>query len=213
MASRMLRVDTVTPAADVIEAAVRSLSEGELVVAPTETRYGLLARADRQDVLEELYRVKQRPLTNPTALFVRGRSDLGSYGRVTPAAESLAARYLPGPLTLVLESRHDWSPPRVVDGRIGLRYSSASLIAALVGAVSFPLTATSANRAGMPDFIGVDPIQACFGDAVALYLDGGSLSAAPSTVVACLPSGVSIVREGSISRTEIARALEEADGR
>jgi len=176
-----------------------------VVVAPTETRYGMLARSDRQAGLERVYHLKNRPLTQPTAIMVPSPFDLPRYGIMTLEAERLSAAFLPGPLTLVLRAVPDWPPPRVVDGRIGLRCSSSPLVAALLAVVRCDLTATSANRTGEADLPDVKEIAALFGDGIDLYLDGGELTGPTSTVVDCSRPGVRILREGPIPTSDINR--------
>jgi L-threonylcarbamoyladenylate synthase len=170
-----------------------------------------MARADSQKVLEKLYRVKDRPVTSPTALFVRSRDEIGRLGRTNRVSDRLAEAFLPGPLTLVLESKHDWPPPRTVDGKIGVRCSSAALIDAVLAVVDYPTTATSANRSGRPDHERVQDIKEVFRDEVDLYLDAGPLSGAPSTVVDCSQDNVTVLREGVISAARIEQVIGELD--
>ncbi len=203
----ILKTDPAHPAASALDQAAEILSGGGLVVVPTETRYGLLARGDEQSILERLYRVKRRELNRPTALLVRDADEIGRLGKTNRAAEALVNRFLPGPLTLVLRSVHDWPPPRVVDGRIGVRWSSAVVIRELLSRFDFPVTATSANISGQNNRVDVESIEQDIGDGVELYLDAGRLSAQFSTVVDCSGEPVRLLREGAISRIEIEQAV------
>jgi len=208
----VLRTDLRHPDATVLDQAAGSILAGGLVVAPTETRYGLLARADRQEYLETLYRAKKRDLNKATALLVRNMDELGSLGRITRSAARLAECFLPGPLTLILEALPDWPPPRVVGGRIGLRWSSAPFIQQLLARLDGPVTATSANISGRSDHDNVEGIAADFGDRVSLYIDVGPLTGSTSTVVDCSGSKVTVLREGAITRREIEQVLGGLDG-
>lgn len=199
----ILRIDPDKPDAALLERASRLLVEGKLVVAPTETRYGLLARADRQDVLENLYRVKNRQLSNPTALLVRDSREAASIAYFNARATLLAERFFPGPLTLVLNAREDWPPPRVVNGKLGLRCSPAPIIAGLLSRTDLLLSATSANLSGQNDLESVEEIVSELGDEVGLYLDAGRLSGKTSTVVDCSSESPRILRDGAIGRDEI----------
>ena len=203
----MLTIDGASPDPVALDQAARALSNGELVVAPTETRYGLLARADRQEYIEKLYGLKRRDLRQATALFVRDLADAEKLGRLTAAAKALYEKFLPGPLTLILRAVPDWPPPRVVDGKIGLRCSSAATIRGLLDRLSMPLTATSANISGESDVESVKTLATVFGDRIALYLDAGPLVGAVSTVVDCSTDPVRILREGAISREQIEQTL------
>jgi L-threonylcarbamoyladenylate synthase len=208
----ILKTDPDRPATDVLDLAARALREGGLVVAPTETRYGLLARADRQEIVEKLYRLKEREFDHPTALLARDADEMRRMGKVSRAADLLIAQLLPGPLTLVLESLTDWPPPRVVDGKIGLRWSPAETVEGLLARVDFPVTATSANISGRTEQENVEGIESDLGDGVASYIDIGRLTGKTSTVVDCTSDRPVILREGAIANNEIRRVVGDIDG-
>ena len=205
----VVRTDPIRPEKQVLEQAAAVLAAGGLVVAPTETRYGLLARADRQESLETLYQVKQRSLDRPTALLIRRFTEAEQYGRVNRATAILAERLLPGPVTLVLTATCDWPPPRVVDGKIGLRWSSAPVIQELLAMVKTLVTATSANISGHTEHDRVQEIVDDFEDRVGLYLDSGPLTGPVSTVVDCSTDLPRVMREGAVPLEEITRIMDE----
>lgn len=199
----VLAIDPVHPDLTAIARAADVLHSGLLVVAPTETRYGLLARADSDVSIQKVFVAKGRKPLQPTALFVRGESDLDEYGEMTPSATVLAQQFLPGPMTLVLRSRNSWGPPRVVDGLIGLRWSSSPVIAELIRLVEFPVTATSANLSGSPERETIDQIREALGSHASLYLEAGRLNRPVSTVVKCVGDDVTILRAGAIDSAVI----------
>ncbi len=207
--SEIVAITFDSPESDIIDMAAEILREGGLVVAPTETRYGLLARADRPDTLTRLYEVKERPATMPTAVFVENLADIGKLARETDLSRLISRRFLPGPLTLVLEAVCDWQEPLVVDNRIGLRLSPALPITSLLARVDFPLTATSANLSGHGDVEEVGDAAAVFGDRVDFYLDSGRLDSLPSTVVDCSGDEPVVLREGVITSRQLKAAIEE----
>jgi L-threonylcarbamoyladenylate synthase len=198
-------IDCDQPDHHVIDEVVRCLLGGGLVVAPTETRYGLLVRADNEENLKRMYDLKHRDLKLPTALFVADMDAAGQCGEVTPIAEALADEFLPGPLTLVLKSVTDWPAPRVSGGKIGLRISSAPVIRRIISQVPFPLSATSANVSGAGDPVVVEDALRAFGEGVDIYLDAGRIDGPLSTVVDCSSEPIRIVRDGAIPREAIAR--------
>ena len=205
--TEVLPVDFLAPSQSAVCRTAEILLSGGLVVAPTDTRYGLLARADRQEIVEKLCYVKGRPLTNPISLFLENPDDISRFGTVNAVADCLARAFLPGLLTLVLQSLCDWPPPRVIDGKIGIRCSSAPLICRVLEIVDFPATATSANRSGGRNCDSVQEIVEDFGSTVDLYLDAGPLSGKPSSVVDCSRDEVCILREGAINACEIEQAV------
>jgi L-threonylcarbamoyladenylate synthase len=199
-------LDYDKPQDDLVAKAVSVLRTGGLVVAPTETRYGLLARADFAPALGLLYSVKGRPASLPTAIFARSAAMIWGYGRRTEIAEALADRFLPGPLTLILEAVCELREPVVQEGKIGVRFSPAPIIERIVGEVEFPVTATSANVSGTGDLETAREIADALGDGVDLILDCGSMASPPSTVVDCSGSSPYIIREGAIRGDSIREA-------
>jgi L-threonylcarbamoyladenylate synthase len=203
----IVAVDVDTPDLETINRAVDILKAGALVVAPTETRYGLLARADKTEVVEKVYRLKKRALSQPIAIFVGSLEMVTHYAELNPPAQFLARLFLPGPLTLVLRGLPEWDSPVARDGKVGIRISPAPVIHEIMERAGFPLTATSANISGVAELSSIDEISRALGAAVDLYLDGGVLDGAPSTVVDCSGDPPTILRKGAVDEKEIMAAL------
>lgn len=206
----ILDINPYAPRGDIIMKAAAILRDDGLIVAPTETRYGLLARHDHRRALEKMIKLKGRKAEIPVALFVPSIADISKLGELNHRAEALAHKYLPGPLTLVLKAKRDLGPPLAVDGKIGIRYSSSEVIKALLAVSDFYPTATSANLSGHEQPVTVDEIAAMLGDSVSLYLNSGPLAGDVSTVVDCSGAVPIILREGAITKSEIDRFLETA---
>ena len=199
----IMSVDVTHPSSRAISRAVSALCDGLLVVAPTETRYGLLARADSPQALERMMEAKQRPAFMPVAVFVPSLHRIPQLAILNKQGKALAEKFLPGPLTLVLENRTKLPPPCVQKKKIGIRVTPCKVISTIIENLAFPVTATSANLSGENDGETIDDIVIAFRDSIALYLDGGSLSNPASTVVDCTVDPVVIIREGAITRAEI----------
>lgn len=191
------------PEPSVIPRAVACLENGGLIAAPTETRYGLLVRADNPAAVERLCRLKGRSYKAPLSVFVSDPEAIESIAEFTHSGRCLARRFLPGPLTLVLPAREQFVSPIVVEGSIGVRVSASRLVSELVEKVGVPLTATSANRSGAGEAETMDQVIADFGEQVDLYLDGGRLTGPVSTVVDCRSDEVRILRQGAVSAEDI----------
>ena len=204
---RIISVNFDSPDPNAINQAIDILNGGGLVVAPTETLYGLLGRADKAEVVEKVYRVKGRPLSQATAVFLRNLDTVASYGELNPAAKCLAELFLPGPLTLIMKALAGQDTPVTCEGKIGIRISKSPVIMAIVEKVTYPLTATSANVSGSVEPYTVDDISLALGAGVDLYLDSGELIGAPSTVVDCTDDSPRILRKGAIDEIDIMMAL------
>ncbi len=208
---RIVKIDPKSPDRALIDRAAGLLRDGAVVVAPTETRYGLLARADSQQALDRLYRLKNRPVSMPTAIFVGSIDEMAGHAEMNTVAEQVAAAFLPGPLTLILRARTPGNAPVVVASKIGLRISSSPVIANLVDACDFPLSATSANRSGESESVSAEDVAAVFPEGVDLILDAGNLELPPSTVVDCSDGEVRVLREGAISREQLSAVVRKVN--
>lgn len=200
-------VNSAAPERRLIEYAAGLIESGKMIVAPTETRYGLLTRADTVESIDALCRAKMRGQRHAIAVFARSRKEMEDWLVMTKAGSRLCDAFLPGALTLVAEACRDWPGPVVVDGTMGVRWSSSPVVGELLEASGLPLTATSANLSGQPESAGVEDVARELRDAVALYLDAGPLTGKTSTVVSCTGQGVKILREGAISAADIRAAL------
>ncbi len=200
-------IDCHAPEADRIDRAVDFLLAGKIIVVPTETRYGLMARADKEEVITQLFHLKNRSSAQPTAVFIGSVPMMMHYVRLNPVAQRLASIFLPGPLTLVLPALEGITYPVVYQNTLGIRVSSSPVVQAIMQRVNFPVTATSANISGDNQDTNINAIYEIFDEQVALYLDGGELNNQPSTIVDCTHEQVRILREGGIPAEEIYHAL------
>lgn len=211
LSGRVIQISPMAPDRGVLAQSAKILRDGGLVVAPTETRYGLLARADSPEALANLYSVKERPANLTTAVFFADLSELRHRCELSGAAERLAEHFLPGPLTLVCEAKEPTRrlvhPPAINSGIIGVRISPARVIVELLKLVDFPLTATSANLSGRPDVTTVAEIDGQLNEGVDLYLDSGPLSGPTSTVVDVTGPELKVLREGAIPTSELEKVF------
>jgi L-threonylcarbamoyladenylate synthase len=204
------------PADGGIAQAAALLRAGELVAIPTETVYGLAARADSADAVAAIYRTKGRPDFNPLIVHVAGIEQARRLAYFDERAEALAARYWPGPLTLVLPARADNGiAPAVTAGlaTIALRSPAHPVAAALLAELGLPLAAPSANRS-----LGVSPtspehVLTSLGEACPPVLDGGPCAAGvESTIIALREGGGwSLLRPGPVSGEELTALLGVPD--
>ena len=143
--------DMVLADAAGIARAARILESGGLVAVPTETVYGLAARADSAEAVAKIYAAKGRPDFNPLIVHVAGFEQALRYANFSPEAIALAEAHWPGPLTLVLPRRSDAVLAEAVTAglpTVALRAPAHRVMRALLAAVDFPLAAPSANRSG-----------------------------------------------------------------
>lgn len=190
--------------ADGIAEAARCLESGGLVAVPTETVYGLAARADSAEAVARIYAAKGRPDCNPLIVHVAGLEQAARYAEFSPEARALAEAHWPGPLTLVLPRRADAGLAEAVTASlptVALRAPAHPAMRALLAAVDFPLAAPSANRSGFISPTCADHVLASLGGRIDMVLDGGPcLAGVESTIVAVRADGsVEELRPGPLA--------------
>lgn len=189
-----------------LEDARDALARGGLVVYPTDTLYGLGCLAADGAAFERLEAVKGLPQRRGVSVVFATLDEARAWSRWTPLADALAAAFLPGPLTLVVDAKGA-APAHLLGeaGTLGVRLVDRpeTLALAAVG----PVVSTSANRHGEPAITRVDQARAQFGRDVDAYVDVGPLEGPPSTVVDARGGRPKVIREGSLARA----IVEEVD--
>jgi tRNA threonylcarbamoyl adenosine modification protein (Sua5/YciO/YrdC/YwlC family) len=195
-----------------IEKAVDAIQRGKPVILPTDTVYGIATTALHSDAVLNLYRLKQRPVTQPTALLA---PDLDMLFELVPEVRGragvIARALLPGPYTLVLPNparRYSWLTGTNYDA-IGVRVPELPEPSATLLARVSALAATSANRTGGPDPSTLDDVPEELREAASVTLNGKELPGVPSTVLDFTGPEPRVLREGAASGAEaIERALD-----
>ena len=176
--------------------AVAALRRGDLVVYPTETVYGLGADALEPEAIERVFEAKGRSRDKPLSMALPESAAAADYTRMTERERRFCDRFLPGPVTVLVE-RTDRVPDVLVDGgdRVGIRVPDHGLARELARRTG-PITATSANRSGEPSARRVGDIDPSIRER-ATVLDGGETPGTESTVVDV--SAGRIVRRGALA--------------
>lgn len=207
----------IVPVSDAaIADAAMLLRGGGLVAVPTETVYGLAARADSDEAVASIYRAKGRPDFNPLIVHVADLAQAERLASFEERARALAARFWPGALTMVLPRRDDAPLAAAVTAglpTVALRCPAHPAMRALLAATGLPLAAPSANRSG-----GVSPTSAAhvaysLGGRVDFILDGGDCAAGiESTIIALRgDDGWQLLRPGPITREALNDVLGVSD--
>ena len=201
------------PDAGILERAARLISEGKVIVCPTDTGYAFAANAIDPEAVTRVFALKGRSYANPIHVAVNSVTAAEKYAHVNKAARDLARSFLPGALTLVLP-RKEIIPALLVAGlnTVGIRIPDNRIILDLAEMTNLPLTATSANASGQPAPYSVQEIVCQLGEAagnVALVLDQGPLATRDiSTIVDLTVDPPRILRHGRIGAQEILDALD-----
>jgi L-threonylcarbamoyladenylate synthase len=187
------------------------LRRGGVILYPTDTLYGLGADALSEEALKKVYAIKGRDAGKPLHCVVADLEMAARYAVVNDLARKLAERFLPGPLTLVMQKRDDVDSA-LSKGRteFAIRIPNNEFCLELARSLGGPYTTTSANTSGEQSQPTVEKIAAQLGvnaSIIDLAIDAGPLlGGAPSTIVNVISGHASILREGAIPTDDILKA-------
>lgn len=195
------------------------LAAGGVLAYPTETVYGFGGAIDGASV-ERLVAMKRRPAGKPFLLLISNSGMIERLGlQLSRSASLLAARFWPGPLTLVLSGGERRVSPRLrgPEGGIAVRWTPHAGLQRLISAMGDPLTSTSANRPGLPPAMSAGDILASWSAEVSSgsirLLDGGALKpSSPSTVVDCTTKRLRVIRPGAIPAAFLRESVPDLIG-
>lgn len=209
---QILAVDPEHPSPDVLERAAALLRAGALVAFPTETVYGLGANALDADAVQRIYAAKGRPSYNPLIVHVADTDAARQVARAWPErAARLAARFWPGPLTLVVPKRPE-VPDAVTGGldTVAVRVPAHPVALALLRTVGLPIAAPSANPSTRISPTTAQHVAKALGDRVSLVLDAGPTTVGiESTVLDISGDEPVLLRPGMISAAQLAEVVGE----
>jgi L-threonylcarbamoyladenylate synthase len=188
------------------------LRTGGLVALPTETVYGLGANAYDPVAVKRIFAAKGRPADNPLIVHLADAAQLETVAAtVTPLARSLASRFWPGPLTIVVDATA--SLPSVTTGAlstVAVRVPDHAVARAVIATAGVPVAAPSANRSGRPSPTTADHVEADLGDRLDLLIDGGPTGlGVESTVVDARGALPVMYREGALTREQLGPVLHD----
>jgi L-threonylcarbamoyladenylate synthase len=192
-----------------IEAAVLIFRAGGLVAFPTETVYGLGADATDARAVARLYEAKGRPAFNPLIAHVADLASARRAGEFTPLATRLAAKFWPGPLTLVVPATAlVCDLARAGLSTVALRVPAHAVAQKLLSAFGKPVAAPSANRSGHVSPTRAEHVITDLSGRIDAVLDGGPTPLGlESTIVDCTSETPMLLRSGGVPRADIERAL------
>jgi L-threonylcarbamoyladenylate synthase len=189
-----------------ITVAVRALQNDLLVAIPTETVYGLAGRASSPIAVKKIFKLKGRPTDHPLILHIANKRDLPLWSSdLSDDVRTLAEKYWPGPLTLVVR-RNSKVCNEITGGRdtVAIRCPSHSITTELLTRLGDAIVAPSANRFGKVSPTSARHVADDFGNEVDLILDGGECSiGVESTIIDCTTNPPQILRAGAITAEQI----------
>ncbi len=204
--SRLLKIHSDESLKEGLNEAVKIISKGGIVAFPTESFYGLGVDATNSDAIKRLFRVKKRDPDLPILVFISSLGELPKYAASIPTkAKRMGEKFWPGGLTMLFKSSPAF-PSVLTAGKekVGIRISGHPLVGALLRALNFPITGTSANISGSPPCIKAEEVEEYLDNDLDLILDGGVTQGKyPSTILDVTTDPPLIIREGIIKAEKI----------
>lgn len=204
-----LHVDPDDPDPAVIREAAAMVRGGLVVAYPTDTLYGLAVDPRNPDAVRRLYELKGRPEASALTVIAADVAHARAAGEMTAHAERLAARWWPGPLTIVVRARPILARATLAaGGTVGIRIPDHAVAIALARDAGFCVTATSANRSGATAASTPGAVAAALPDVDAILDAGPSRGGAPSTIVDASAGDVTLIRPGAVPWERVLKSLQ-----
>jgi L-threonylcarbamoyladenylate synthase len=186
-----------------IDEAVRILNRGGIIIFPTDTAFGIGCKMDNEEAIEKLFKIRNRPTTQPTPILVNGLGMAKEYASEIPenVVENLINPFWPGALTIVLNAKVDKVPLLVKGGTdtVGVRMPNHPMILEIIDKVGVPVLGPSANLHGENtpyEFKDIDPKLISLVDYV---VEGECSIKQASTVIDCVKNPWEVLRQGAIT--------------
>lgn len=180
-----------------LEQANQSISDGQCIVYPTETVYGIGANALNSESVERVYEAKNRDYSKPISMAVPNIQSLKQHVYLNEREEQFIQENLPGPVTVICEKK-DHIPDILTSGsdRLGVRIPDYNKTLRLLRATG-PITATSANISGTGSVVDTNDLSESFLDNISTVVDDGILDGGTGSTVVDV-SNSEIHREGAV---------------
>lgn len=181
-----------------------ALERAEPIAVPTETVYGLAARADDAKAIARLYALKQRPAGKALPICLTHAEQANALCHLSAQAKALISQFWPGPLTIIAQARAGINlaaPAIAPDGSLALRLPLAPWVDALArSGWDIPLVLTSANKSGEPNPRSAKDVRRAFGADTPFMIDSGpSAGSVPSTIIDTRSAPMRVLREGALA--------------
>jgi L-threonylcarbamoyladenylate synthase len=202
-----LKVDAGDPDPAVIRQAAEMIREGLVVAYPTDTLYGLAVDPRNAAAVRRLFDLKGRPESSALTLIAADLSQVRAAATMSSLAERLAARWWPGPLTIVVDAQTIVAAALAGGRTVGIRVPDDRVATALARDAGFCITATSANRSGATAASTPGAVAAALPDVDAVLDAGPARGGPPSTIVDASQHVLTLVRAGAVPWERVLRSL------
>jgi tRNA threonylcarbamoyl adenosine modification protein (Sua5/YciO/YrdC/YwlC family) len=195
----------------IIDRVANAVSEGQIIVCPTDTLYALVADAKNLTATERIYAIKSRSTDQPLPIIAADVQQVNDQvGALSQLGERLASIFWPGPLTLVVSAHTALGDQcKAADGSVAVRVPDQNFTREVISEVGHPVTATSANVSGDTAISRIGDLSQEIRDGVDLIVDVGTLAGgAPSTIVDVRYAKPILIRDGAVPWNRVLESLQ-----
>lgn len=195
----------------ILSRAERILQSDGIIIAPTDTVYGILGNATDGAVIKKIFALKKRPQEKAFPIFVASITTARKYAYISDKKAEFLESVWPGPVTVIFQDKERL--PQVLTssrGTLGIRIPNHPLLLELLSRLEFPLAQTSANISTKPPARNLEEIKNYFEAEKTkpdLIIDGGAVTTKQSTVIDYTSPNPIVVRTGLMSKKEFDRTL------
>ncbi|MEG0978100.1 MAG: L-threonylcarbamoyladenylate synthase [Bacilli bacterium] len=187
------------------------LLKNEVIAFPTETVFGLGVVSTSEEAFKNLVKVKNRSPEKPFTLMCSNKNQIKDYAIVSPIAEKLINKYMPGSITLLLPAKEHLAHYLTLNSKfIGVRIADIAGLTNLIEYVGVPLLVPSANKANEKPATSLSEVESVFEDEIGCCIEGTCITNLPSTIIEIDEyDNILLVRKGPISFEEIIKEAKK----
>ena len=196
----------------ILKKTIKNLNNGNIVGLPTETVYGLGGNAYSKKSIEKIYKLKERPRSNPLIVHYLNLKDASKDIVVNERFKKLYARFCPGPITFVLKKRYGTKINPLSTARlstVAIRFPKHKVIRSILKCINFPLAMPSANKSTNVSPVTAEDVYNEFKRKIKLIVDGGKCKIGIESTVIDLSCESKILRPGIIDKISIEKVLKK----
>ena len=194
-----------------VDRVASALSDGKIIVCPTDTLYALVADAKNSIAMDRIYVIKGRSITQSLPLIAADLEQVNEQiGALSDLGTRLASTFWPGPLTLIVQAHAVLGDQcKATDGSVAVRVPNQSFARAVARQVGHPVTATSANCSGDAAISRIEDLTEDIRQGVDLIVNAGSLvGGTPSTIVDVRYTTPILIRSGAVPWDRVLESLQ-----
>lgn len=210
VATDLIEINPLEPSTEALDRAAAAIRRGRVVAVPTDALYALVADPFNLRAVRQIYQAKGRENHRALPMLVRDAMMAEELARdICPWFKILTRRFWPGPLTIILSASAK-VPLRATGntGRLAVRQARSPVTDQLIARLNQPIVATSANLSGRPTCRSGIEVFGVMDGSVDLILDGGACEGVGASTVDITETEWQMIKEGGISRKEVAECLE-----